>query len=175
MRIELKNITFSAYEAFQTKNGYLTVGAGSDSQFRALCNCLKIAEFADDPKYKTNQDRVKHRHELISTLTEIFAQQTNEYWMHLFDNEPFPVGPINNMKEVFADPHVQSIELVKELKHPTAGRVKVVGPPVVYSEGKNDARTAPPLLGQHTNEVLKQLLGYDEDRIKSLHADKIIQ
>lgn len=136
---------------------------------------MQIPEYADNPKFKTNQDRVKHRHELISKLSEIFAKHSNEHWMNLFENEPFPVGPINNMKEVFSDPHVQSIELVKSLKHPTAGTIKVVGPSVVYGEAKNEARTAPPLLGQHTNEVLSNLLHYDEDRIQRLRVDKIIQ
>lgn len=169
------NYNLSAYEAFPTKTGYLTVGAGSDSQFRALCSVLQIPEYADNPKFKTNQDRVKHRDELISKLSGIFAQHSNEHWMNLFENQPFPAGPINNMKEVFADPHVKSIELVKSLEHPTAGTIKVVGPPVVYSEAENKARTAPPLLGQHTNEVLTNLLQFSEDRIQSLRAVKIIQ
>lgn len=153
----------------------MTVGAGSDSQFRALCNCLQIPEYADDPKFKTNQDRVKHRQELIAKLSSIFEQHSNEHWMKLFEKEPFPAGPINNMKEVFSDPHIQSIELVKSLEHPTAGTVKVVGPPVVYSEAENKARTAPPLLGQHTNEVLSNLLNYSDDRLQKLRTDKIIQ
>ncbi len=153
----------------------MTVGTGSDSQFRALCNSLQIPHYADNPKFKTNSDRVKHRHELIAKLSTIFAQHNNEHWMKLFEKEPFPAGPINNMKEVFSDPHIQAIELVKSLDHPTAGQIKVVGPPVVYSEAENKARTAPPLLGQHTNEVLSDLLQYSEDRIQSLRADKIIQ
>lgn len=167
--------SFSAYEAFPTKNGYLTVGAGSDSQFRALCNCLQIPEYADNAKFKTNRDRVKHRQELISKLSAIFAKETNDHWMKLFENEPFPAGPINNMKEVFSDPHIQSIQLVKTLKHPTAGVIKVVGPPVTYSVGKNEAISAPPLLGQHTDDVLSNLLHYDESQIQKLRAEKIIQ
>ncbi|KAJ6649905.1 Succinate--hydroxymethylglutarate CoA-transferase [Pseudolycoriella hygida] len=126
------------YEAFPTKTGYLTVGAGSDSQFRALCKSLQIPEYADNPKFKTNPDRVKHRQELIAKLSSIFAEHSNEHWMKLFEKEPFPAGPINSMKEVFADPHVQSIELVKSLEHPTAGTIKVVAPPVVYSGAENN-------------------------------------
>lgn len=151
------------------------MGAGSDDQFRALCNILQIPEYANDPKFKTNQDRVKHRQELITKLSEIFAQHSNAHWMHLFENAPFPAGPINNMKEVFSDPHIESIQLVKSLQHSTAGTMKVVGPPVVYSGAKNEARTAPPLLGQHTNEVLSNLLNYSDDRLQSLRAHKIIQ
>lgn len=169
------NHNFSAYEAFATKTGYITVGAGSDEQFRALCSCLQIPEYADNPKFKTNQDRVKHRQELISKLSEIFAQHSNQHWMNLFENEPFPAGPINNMKDVFSDSHIKSIQLVKSLEHSTAGTIKVVGPPVVYSGAKNEARSAPPLVGQHTNEVLSNLLNYSEDRLQSLRADMIIQ
>ncbi|KAG4072335.1 hypothetical protein HA402_004267 [Bradysia odoriphaga] len=164
------------YEAFPTKNGgYLTVGAGSDSQFRALCNCLQIPDCADDPKFKTNQDRVKHRQELIAKLSAIFVQHDNEYWMKLFESQPFPAGPINSMAEVFSDPHIQSIGLVKNLEHPAAGQIKVVGPPVVFSEAENKVRTAPPTLGQHTDEVLSSVLHYSADRIHSLRAGKIIQ
>lgn len=167
--------TLSAYEAFPTKNGYLTVGTGSDLQFRALCNSLRIPDYADDPKFKTNSDRVKHRQELIAQLSTIFAEHNNEHWMKLFETEPFPAGPINSMEEVFSDSHVQAIGLVKQLDHPVAGQVKVVGPPVVYSEAENKARTAPPVLGQHTDEVLSNFLGYSAERIASLRADKIIQ
>lgn len=163
------------YEAFKTKNGYLTVGTGSDSQFHALCQYLNIQHIPNDPKFINNEQRVKHRAELISILSEIFAEETSQHWMNLFENAPFPAGPINKIAEVFDDPHIKEIDLVKSLPHPTGGEIKVVGPPVTYSESANTARTAPPLLGQHTDEVLRDILQYDEQKIKDLRQRNVIQ
>lgn len=163
------------YEAFRTKTGYLTVGAGSDAQFKALCDCLGIPEVSSDPRFVGNQQRVKNRTVLIELLAQIFAQHSSDHWMAVFEHVPFPVGPINNMAQVFADSHVRAIELVKELPHPTAGTVRVVGPPVVYSGAKNTARTAPPLLGQHTDQVLEEVLGFDEGKLKFLRSKNVIQ
>lgn len=163
------------YEAFKTKDGYLTVGTGSDEQFRALCDYLKIPHIPNDPKYVNNMLRVKHRAELISILSDIFVKETSQYWTSLFENAPFPNGKINTIAEVFDDPHIKAIGLVKTLEHPSGSEIKVVGPPVDYSDSANTARTAPPLLGQHTDEVLRDVLQYDDEKIKALREQKIIQ
>lgn len=163
------------YEAFKTKNGYITIGTGSDCQFVALCDYLKIPQVAKDPKFNNNEQRVQNRTELIDLLSQIVAKETSQYWMDLFSDAPFPVGPINKIADVFDDPHIKYIELVKTLEHPIGGDVKVVGPPVVYSDSLNTARTAPPTLGQHTDEILREILNYDKGKIQSLKNEKIIQ
>lgn len=163
------------YEAFETQTGYLTVGTGSDFQFQALCKYLEIPHIPNDPKFHNNEQRVKNRKEIISILSDIFAKKTTQHWMELFEKAPFPVGPINTISEVFDDPHIKAIGLVKTLKNASGADVKVVGPPVLYSDSSNTARTAPPLLGQHTDEVMKEILGYDDAKIQSLRQQKIIQ
>uniref|UniRef100_A0A1A9W1Q8 Uncharacterized protein n=1 Tax=Glossina brevipalpis TaxID=37001 RepID=A0A1A9W1Q8_9MUSC len=163
------------YQSFKTANGYLTLGTGSDQQFKELCNLLQIKHIANDVKFQTNKDRVKNRQELVQLLEQIFIKDTSQNWMNLFAKSSFPVGPVNSLKEVFEDEHIQSIGLVKTLPHPKDGSIKVVGPPVVFSESRNDARTAPPLIGQHTNEVLSSLLGYNEEKISKLKSKKIIE
>uniref|UniRef100_A0ABK9NG41 L-carnitine dehydratase/alpha-methylacyl-CoA racemase n=1 Tax=Glossina morsitans morsitans TaxID=37546 RepID=A0ABK9NG41_GLOMM len=163
------------YQSFKTANGYLTLGAGSDQQFKELCNLLGIEHIAENIKFKTNKDRVKNRRELVQLLEQIFIEDTSQNWMILFANSSFPVGPVNSLKELFEDEHIQAIGLVKHLPHPTDGSIKVVGPPVVFSEAKNDARTAPPLLAQHTEEVLSSLLGYNKEEISDLKSKKIIE
>lgn len=163
------------YEAFKTKNGFLTLGAGNDLQFKDLCNLLDISDVANDPRFLTNEKRVKHRNELAAILNDKIATNTSQHWMEQFKNASFPVGPINTIADVFNDPHIKDIGLVKTLKHPTAGEVKVVGSPVEYSESANQVRTAPPLLGQHTDEVLRDLLKYDAKQIDELRQQKIIQ
>lgn len=162
------------YQAFKTKSGYFTIGAGSDDQFKALCKFLKIDELAENTKFITNKDRVNNREELINILSEILATKSNNDWMEVFNDAPFPVGPVNSMKEVFNDAHIKEIGLVKTLEHPIAGDVKVVGPPVVYSEARNEARTAPPTLGQHTDDVLREVLGYNDEHIKRLRQKDIV-
>lgn len=163
------------YEAFKTKSGYLTVGAGSDVQFKALCQLLGVPELPINPKYLTNRDRVTNRHELISSLTRLFEKKTNAEWMKIFAKAPFPVGPVNTVKEVFEDPHVKAIGLVKTVPHKLAGDIKLVGPPVVYSSIQNEIQRAPPALGQHTKEVLSEVLGYDHEKIEKLRDAGIVQ
>jgi succinate---hydroxymethylglutarate CoA-transferase len=170
-----EHVSIVPYAAFKTKDGFFTIGAGSDAQFKELCGILQVPNLVDDPKFASNQQRVKFRDELKENLAKIFEQETNEHWKKVFERAAFPFGPVNNMQQVFSDPHVKEIGLVNTLKHSVAGDVKVVGPPVVYSDSANSARTAPPTLGQHTDEVLKDILGYDEKKIEELRSKKIIQ
>ncbi|XP_075145001.1 succinyl-CoA:glutarate CoA-transferase [Haematobia irritans] len=163
------------YQSFKTQDGYLTLGTGSDKQFQELCELLKLNTLAQDPKFKTNKDRVQNRKEIVNILEKIFSTKTSKQWMELFCTASFPVGPVNSIREVFEDEHIKAIELVKTLPHHTDGEVKVVGPPVVFSESKNDARSAPPVLGQHTDEVLSEVLGYTSDKIKDLRNKRIIE
>lgn len=163
------------YEAFKTKSGYFTIGTGSDEQFKKLCEILNISHVAEDERFTTNQKRVENRDALIKILSDIIVTQGNSYWIELLKNAPFPCGPVNTIAEVFADPHVKEIGLVKTLAHPTAGEIQVVGPAVTFGEAKNTARTAPPLLGQHTNEILQSILGYDANFIEKLINDKVVQ
>lgn len=167
--------TIVPYQAFKTKTGYITVGTGSNLQFQALCNYLKIPHIPNDPKFIDNEQRIKNRTELIAMLSDLFSKETTQHWVSMFKNAPFPNGPINTIAEAFADPHVNEIGLVKTLKHEVGGEIKVVGPPVVFSGSSNTARTAPPLLGQHTDEVLRDILNYDDKQIEKLRAQKIIQ
>lgn len=170
-----EHVSIVPYAAFKTKDGFFTIGAGSDSQFEELCAILKVPELASDPKFMSNKQRVKFRDELKGILTEIFESETNEHWKKVFEFAGFPFGPVNNMEEVFNDPHIKEIGIVKTLPHPVAGDIKVVGSPVVYSESSNSARSAPPTLGQHTDEVLKNVLGYNDQKIRDLRSKNIVQ
>lgn len=170
-----EHVSIVPYATFKTRDGFFTIGAGSDGQFKDLCEILKVPELTIDPRFSNNQQRVKFRDELKEILTIIFEKESNDYWKNAFEKAAFPFGPVNNMQQVFDDPHVKDIGIVKTLKHSVAGDVKVVGSPVVYSDASNTARTAPPTLGQHTDDVLKSVLGYDEEKIHKLRSQKIIQ
>lgn len=170
-----EHVSIVPYAAFETKDGFFTIGAGSDGQFSELCGVLGMPELADDQRFVSNKKRVENRDELKAILDAIFKDKSNSEWSEVFKSANFPFGPVNSIQQVFDDPHIRDIELVKQLDHPHAGSVKVVGPPVSFSDSLNTARTAPPILGQHTDEVMRDVLNYDNDKIAELRQKKIIQ
>ncbi|XP_074939804.1 succinyl-CoA:glutarate CoA-transferase isoform X2 [Phalacrocorax aristotelis] len=156
------------YQAFKTKDGYIVVGAGNDKQFVTVCKILNLPEVSKDSRYKTNTLRVQNRKELIDILSTRFSEKATIEWLQLFDGSGVPYGPINNMQQVFSDPQVLHNGLVMEMNHPTAGRIAVPGPGVRYSEFAVSNPRPPPLVGQHTVEILKGMLGYEDDAIEEL-------
>ena len=162
------------YQAFATSDGYLTVGGGNDRQFRELCHRIGCTQLSSDPKYLTNALRVKHRRELIDQLAEIMSTKSNAEWINIFNGANFPYGPINSLSQVFTDPQVKHNRLVQEIDHPTAGTVKLVGPPVEFSGSGNRIRLPPPELGEHTESVLRDRLGYSLTYIQELRNSGVI-
>ncbi|XP_032499061.1 succinate--hydroxymethylglutarate CoA-transferase isoform X2 [Phocoena sinus] len=162
------------YQAFKTKDGYLVVGAGNNQQFATVCKILNLPELIDDSKYRTNHLRVQNRKELIKILSTRFEEEMTSKWLHLFEGSAVPYGPINNMKNVFAEPQVLHNGLVMEMKHPTVGKISVPGPAVRYSELKMSEASPPPLLGQHTTHILKEVLRYDDRAITELLSAGVV-
>ncbi|XP_026979779.1 succinate--hydroxymethylglutarate CoA-transferase isoform X3 [Sagmatias obliquidens] len=162
------------YQAFKTKDGYLVVGAGNNQQFATVCKILNLPELTDDSKYRTNHLRVQNRKELIKILSTRFEEEMTSKWLHLFEGSGVPYGPINNMKNVFAEPQVLHNGLVMEMKHPTVGKISVPGPAVRYSELKMSEASPPPLLGQHTTHILKEVLRYDDRAITELLSAGVV-
>nr|XP_035109116.1 succinate--hydroxymethylglutarate CoA-transferase isoform X11 [Callithrix jacchus] len=113
------------YQAFKTKDGHLVVGAGNNQQFATVCKILDLPELIDDSKYKTNHLRVQNRKELIKILSERFEEELTSKWLRLFEGSGVPYGPINNMKNVFAEPQVLHNGLVMEMEHPTVGKISI--------------------------------------------------
>ncbi|XP_067601965.1 succinate--hydroxymethylglutarate CoA-transferase isoform X6 [Pseudorca crassidens] len=162
------------YQAFKTKDGYLVVGAGNNQQFATVCKILNLPELIDDSKYRTNHLRVQNRKELIKILSTRFEEEMTSKWLQLFEGSGVPYGPINNMKNVFAEPQVLHNGLVMEMKHPTVGKISVPGPAVRYSELKMSEASPPPLLGQHTTHILKEVLRYDDRAITELLSAGVV-
>ncbi|XP_033333295.1 succinyl-CoA:glutarate CoA-transferase isoform X1 [Megalopta genalis] len=163
------------YEAFPTKDGYMTVGTGSNAQFLELLKRMQLIELFENDKFKDNTARVKNRDELLDMLRREFKKKSNEDWSVIFDGASFPYGPINTIGQVFEDPHVKHTKMVQNMEHFSGEKVKIVGPPVTYSYATNEVRLAPPMLGQHTDEILKNILGYSNDKIQNLKKVKIVQ
>ncbi|XP_011513831.2 succinyl-CoA:glutarate CoA-transferase isoform X9 [Homo sapiens] len=188
------------YQAFKTKDGYIVVGAGNNQQFATVCKILDLPELIDNSKYKTNHLRVHNRKELIKILSERFEEELTSKWLYLFEGSGVPYGPINNMKNVFAEPqnavsgfqsllhslahgpflHLQGSArvlhngLVMEMEHPTVGKISVPGPAVRYSKFKMSEARPPPLLGQHTTHILKEVLRYDDRAIGELLSAGVV-
>nr|AAH98310.1 C7orf10 protein [Homo sapiens] len=162
------------YQAFKTKDGYIVVGAGNNQQFATVCKILDLPELIDNSKYKTNHLRVHNRKELIKILSERFEEELTSKWLYLFEGSGVPYGPINNMKNVFAEPQVLHNGLVMEMEHPTVGKISVPGPAVRYSKFKMSEARPPPLLGQHTTHILKEVLRYDDRAIGELLSAGVV-
>lgn len=165
------------YQAFKTSDGFLTVGTGSDKQFQDLCRRIGQESLSEQDQFATNEARVKNRLELVGILQEVLEKRSKKEWMRVFDGASFPCGPVNTLQETFNDPHVKAINMVQEVEGSGSDgvSVKMVRPPVVYSEGANEIRRPPPTLGQHTEEVLTDILGYQASEIARLKAEKIVQ
>ncbi|XP_041629851.1 succinate--hydroxymethylglutarate CoA-transferase isoform X2 [Vulpes lagopus] len=161
-------------QAFKTKDGFLVVGVGNNQQFATVCKILNLPELIDDPKYKTNHLRVQNRKELIKILSARFEKEMTSKWLYLFEGSGVAYGPINNMKEVFAEPQVLHNDLIMEMKHPTVGKIAVPGPAVRYSKFKMSEARPPPLLGQHTTHILKEVLRYDDKAIGELLSARVV-
>jgi len=163
------------YETFKAKDGvYIALGVGNDNQWKKFCKLARIESLADDPRYVTNPKRVENRKELVSFLQEIFLKKTSEEWLKLLGEAEIPCGPINTIDRVFADPQILAREMLVEMEHPATGKFKLVGSPMKLSETPVQYRIPPPLLGEYTEEVLRDILKYDQDKIFRLREDKVI-
>lgn len=163
------------YESFPVKDGYFTIGVGSDEHFKDFCDRIGHPELSNDEKYITNSNRVQNREELVCFLKKKFKTKTKKQMLKTFEGAGFPFAPVNSLKETFDDPHIKEIGLVKIVNHPIAGEIKVVGPPVKFSNSINEIRSPPPTLGQHTEEILRDVLGYNTKEILNLKNANIIQ
>ncbi|MFQ5981878.1 MAG: CaiB/BaiF CoA transferase family protein [Woeseiaceae bacterium] len=157
------------YQAFQTADGYLMLAVGNDRQFADCCEILGRADVADNPKFSTNAARIEHRDELIGIIAERLIEETGKHWLERFAARQIAAGPINDLAEVFADPVVAERQIVRELQHAQVGVVPSVANPVRFSDTPVEYRLAPPLLGQHTVEVLKDMLEYSDEQIAKLY------
>eukprot|EP00127_Corallochytrium_limacisporum_P002211 Clim_evm105s108 gene=Clim_evmTU105s108 len=162
------------YQSFHTKDGRMLIGAGNDRQFRLFCQELGRPELGDDPRFLTNADRVTNRDVLLPIIEEAMQERPTAEWLVRFRKINIPNGPINGIAGTFDHEQVKARGMVQTVDHPTAGSIKVVGVPVKYSKAEANVRTAPPLLGQHTDEVLVQDLGFDDDKMAELRKSGAI-
>ncbi|MCA9997680.1 MAG: CoA transferase [Anaerolineales bacterium] len=161
------------YETFPTADGHIAVGIGSDEQYRRLCRAIGRPDLADDPQYASNADRVTRRVALIGEMQKTFREEETAVWHDRILAAKIPVSPINDIPTILNDPQIAARQMVQEVEHPTAGPIKLLGPVAKLSETPATIRTAPPVLGADTDEILARL-GYDVDAIAQLRANGVV-
>lgn len=162
------------YQTFEAADGHVIVAVGNDGQFRKLCHVAGCPELADDTRFSTNPARVRHREELVPLLADRIRLRPVGYWADTLEAAGVPCGPINDIGQALADPQVRARGMRIDLPHPSAGSVPLVASPMKLSRTPPEYRTAPPTLGQHTDEILAERLGLDTDRIAALRASGVI-
>jgi formyl-CoA transferase len=166
--------TIVPYQTFKARDQWIIVGVGNDRQFQSLCALIGRPELASDERFATNPRRVANRDELIALLAEIFVTEDGAIWLAGMTEADIPCGPINTVDQVFEHPQIQHRNMVVEVPHPTAGSVRVVGPPVIMSDTPAQVRSHPPLLGEQTDEILRGRIGLSNDEIARLRSDGAI-
>jgi len=141
------------YQAFHTHDGHVVVSCGNDRLYQSLCRLLGREDLASDPRFATNPQRVRNRNELVPVLQEAFLARTTDEWLPELRATGIPCGPINSVSQIFNDPHIQARGYVWECDHPKAGKIKLAGSPMHFSETPTRLYKAPPLLGEDDEKV----------------------
>ena len=161
------------YRLFETKDDLIFVGAPTNKFWRILCQAMGATELGEDPKYNSNPKRVAHRDELTDKLQPYFRQKTTAEWEALLVERGVPCGPVLSHGEFFTDPQVEAMEMNPVVDHPTIGPIRVFGIPINFGKTPGRLQRAAPTLGQHTEEVLREI-GLDAQRIGTLRREGVI-
>ena len=162
------------YQTFHTSDGDIILACGNDNLFNKFCEIAGCKALAQDPRFVTNAKRVENRVEITAQLNAVFMQRTTREWVDLLEQAGVPNGPINNLQQVFDEPQVKAPGVRIEMEHPTAGKVPLVASPMRFSATPVEYKLPPPTLGQHTEEILRDVLKLDDAAIAGLRAGKIV-
>jgi formyl-CoA transferase len=161
------------YQAFDAVDGPIMIGVANDNLWRKFCGVADLNAIVDDPKFRTNADRVKHRAETLRHVQSVIATKSVEHWNAALNEVGIPCSPINTLAQLLDHPHTKADKLIMQYDHPAAGPLNCVGHPVTFVGTNRDAGLPPPTLGQHTDDVLKEL-GLSADSIAELRRDEIV-
>ncbi len=162
------------YQAFRAADGHFVIAIGNDGQWERFCAAAAVPEWSRDPRFATNPQRVAHRDELVRLLGNLLKKKTVAEWVQLCEGANVPAGPVNTLDKVFADPQALARDMLIEMPHPTAETVRLAGTPLKLSRTPAVMRRAPPLLGEHTDEILAEALELGDDEIAELRREGVI-
>jgi len=162
------------YQVFESSDGHIIIAIGNDAQFERFCELAGVPELARDARFSTNSGRVQYRTALLPELERIVKQRSSEEWAVGFDHHQIPWGPINTIDQVLKMPQVRHRKMRITMTHPLSDRFEIVGSPLKLSDTPPNYEHPPPLLGEHTEEVLRDLLHYGDDRIQALRREHTI-
>ncbi len=167
--------TIVPYQTFATSDGYLILAIGNDSQFRRFCEIIDKTEWADNPDYTTNSNRVRNREALIPMIEDIMVQKETGYWLEHLYHHDIPVGPVNTVDQTFAMEQIIERKMKIEMTHDETGKqVELVGSPLKLSESPAQYTISPPVLGQHTEDILVNLLNKTPKEIDVLRSKEVL-
>lgn len=164
--------TVTPFSSFTAKDGSIIVSAANDRLWEKLCNVLERTDLVNDERFVSNAKRTENVKELTKILNDIFKSKTINDWLQVLEQAGIPCAPINTISRVVNDVHIQQREMIVEVEHPVAGKLKMPGLPIKMSETPGAIEHPAPLLGQHTKEILNEVLGWDESRVKAFFSDK---
>jgi crotonobetainyl-CoA:carnitine CoA-transferase CaiB-like acyl-CoA transferase len=162
------------YQAFPASDGWITVGAANQENWLRLLQALEAPELGSDPRFVNNAQRMQNLAALTDALTPLFQCRTAADWLQRLEQAGVPAGPVLNIAQMHADPQAQAREMIVETEHPVAGKVKAIGLPIKFSDTPGGVRTAAPLFGQHTADVLREV-GFSDGEIEQMATDGAIQ
>ncbi len=162
------------YQVFRTKDHPIAIAIANQKLWVNFCKLIGKEEWIDDPRFESNPKRVENREVMLPLVAEVMATKTCDEWVDLFVEASVPCGPVNNMQRLFADPQIRHRGMVAEVPHPTIGTLRLTGIPIKYSETPSAVRLPPPLLGEHTEEVLTDVLAYPPEKINALRQQGVV-
>jgi crotonobetainyl-CoA:carnitine CoA-transferase CaiB-like acyl-CoA transferase len=164
------------YQGFATSDGWIILAANNDEQFKRFCIVAEHPELFEDSRFSSNSERVRNRHMLVPIIESILREKPSQHWLDGLERATVPCCPINNLEQVFQDPQVLYRKMKISMPHPLSanGQVSLIGNPIKLSQTAAVYRRPPPLLGEHTEELLNEVLGIQADERNRLKADGII-
>jgi crotonobetainyl-CoA:carnitine CoA-transferase CaiB-like acyl-CoA transferase len=173
-RLGNKHPSITPYETFEASDGHIIIACGNQGFWEKFCKLAGLDDLLADDRFTTMKKRVENRHELTPLVAASVKTRTRREWYNLLDREGIPCGLIKNVAEVCTDPQVLARDMVVQLNHPTAGPIRVNGVPIKLSTTPGEVKDPPPLLGQHTDTILADILGYTADQIAELRQLKAV-
>jgi len=162
------------YQAFPTQDGFVVVATGTNKTYRTLCEALQRPALATDQRFASNQSRVANRQAMVEQLSSVFMEHTTEHWIGLLEQADIPCAPVNDLATAYEELKSTSPGMIQSVQHPVLGAVSQLGVPFQFSDCAGDIRLPPPMLGEHTRDILTELLGRTSEEIRQLQEDKVI-